>query len=128
MKVRCIDDGGYDCLTVGRTYVVEKETDDFYYLLGVQNETGSQQGAWFKDRFEVVESKRQQDDPFVGKTILRVNKSSVNVMKFYFTDGTGVELWSECGSGAFSIPYHEVKKFTYKLRKCGRIGKVTYTP
>lgn len=120
MKVRCIDDGGWSELEVGKIYHVEEETDEFYRL--------ADGGGWFKERFEIVPEPRRKDDPFTGKTILRMNKSSVNVMKFYFTDGTGVELWAECSSVGYAIPYHEVKKFTYKLRKCGRIGKVTYTP
>lgn len=123
MKVRCIDDGGWSILRVGKIYVVERETDEFYYLAGLEYE-----GGWFKERFEIVESKRKSNESFAGKTILRVNKNSVNVMKFYFTDGTGVELWAECGSRDFDVPFHEVKKFTYKLRPCGRIGKITYLP
>lgn len=122
MKVRCIDDGGWSILTAGKIYEIADESGGFYYLKGFD-------GGWLKERFEIVPEPKRKNDPFAGKTILRVNKNSVNVMKFYFTDGTGVELWVECSSSRlFSIPFHEVKKFTYKLRKCGRIGKVTYLP
>lgn len=121
MKVRCIEADPIGTLQNGKTYTVERESESFYWLTGL-----ARHGGWYKDRFEVVGNK--SNDPFAGKTILRVNSRSVNVKKFYFTDGTGVELWTECGSGSFAIPFFEVKKFTYKLRPCGRIGKVTYFP
>lgn len=70
MKVRCIDDGGWSCLETGRVYDVLSETPEFYHLAGVQNGTG----AWFKEQFEIVGPKRKSNDPFAGKTILRVNK------------------------------------------------------
>lgn len=113
MKVRCIDAGGYSRLTAGRVYLVEHGTVEFYHF---SDDKGHQSG--------VVQPKNF----FEGKTILRVNNRNTNVMKFYFTDGTGVELWVECGSGSFAVPFHEVKKFTYTLQKCGRIGKVHYLP
>jgi hypothetical protein len=33
---------------------------------------------------------------FEGKTIKMIDTGSCNVWKFYFTDGTTIELWSEC--------------------------------
>jgi hypothetical protein len=38
--------------------------------------------------------KIKQDD-FVGKTITAVDNSAVNVLKFKFSDGTELQLWSE---------------------------------
>lgn len=32
---------------------------------------------------------------FAGKTISTIDNSSSNVIRFYFTDGTTVELWTE---------------------------------
>lgn len=43
-----------------------------------------------------------------GKTVSRVEYDSVNVIRLWFTDGTNVEIWAECGSGDFAIPRFEI--------------------
>lgn len=47
-------------------------------------------------------------DKMVGKTIDRIDDSCVNVLRFYFTDGTDIEIYAECGSGPSSIPFFYV--------------------
>jgi hypothetical protein len=119
VRVKCIEPDPIGLLELGKKYIVNRETDDYYYLHGLNPE-----GGWDKSRFQLV----KETNPLVGKTIYYLDEMSVNVKNFYFTDGTGVELQAECGSDSFAIPFFEVKKFTYKLRSCGRIGKVTYLP
>jgi len=47
---------------------------------------------------------------FEGKTISHVEDDCVNAVTFYFTDGTFIEVYAECGTDRFSIPYFDVMK------------------
>lgn len=42
---------------------------------------------------------------FVGKTIKSINESAVNCKIIRFTDGSEVQIFSECGSSYTSIHY-----------------------
>lgn len=43
-------------------------------------------------------------DDFIGKTIARLDTSSSNVMRIWFTDGTYTEIWCEV-NGFGGIPF-----------------------
>ena len=43
----------------------------------------------------------------IGKTISKIEDNSVNCMVIHFTDGSSVELFVECGTGAFSVPFFD---------------------
>ncbi len=45
---------------------------------------------------------------FVGKTIVFVNDSSVNMVKITFSDGQVVEVYAECGSAPDSLPFLDI--------------------
>ena len=45
---------------------------------------------------------------FYGKTIKSIDTSTSNVWIFHFTDGTSCEVWAECGSSQFDLPFLEV--------------------
>lgn len=46
----------------------------------------------------------------VGKTIKSIDDSAENCVKIKFTDGAEVEVFAECGSGSFAIPFFEIYK------------------
>lgn len=48
------------------------------------------------------------NEKFQSKTIAKVETTCVNVWVFWFTDGTKQEVYAECGSGGFAIPYLEL--------------------
>jgi hypothetical protein len=60
-------------------------------------------------------SRKLKKSDIVGKTVSSINARAVNMIKIYFTDGTNVELWAECGSGQYSIPVIEVDPNGSKL-------------
>lgn len=41
----------------------------------------------------------------VGKTIKSIDEGAVNCVIIEFTDGEKVEVYAECGSGPFAIPF-----------------------
>lgn len=43
-----------------------------------------------------------------GKTVFNVDYSSVNTIRISFTDGSYVDVWAECGSGPFDIPFFDI--------------------
>lgn len=49
-----------------------------------------------------------QFQQFIGKTIKSIDESCVNCVKIEFTDGTKTEVYTECGSYKYDIPYFVV--------------------
>lgn len=46
----------------------------------------------------------------VGKTIVGVDDSCSNVLKLKTADGEVYEIFAECNSGSYDIPYWEIYK------------------
>ena len=46
----------------------------------------------------------------VGKTIVGVDDTCVNVLKLKMADGTVFEIYAECGSNRYDFPYFEIYK------------------
>lgn len=50
-----------------------------------------------------------QFQQFVGKTIKSIDENAVNCVKIVFTDGAETQIFAECGSGPFDIPFFDVQ-------------------
>lgn len=44
----------------------------------------------------------------VGKKLVKVEDDATNCMVLVFEDGTKFEIFAECGSGDFSIPFFDI--------------------
>lgn len=44
----------------------------------------------------------------VGKKLVKVEDYATNYMVLVFEDGTKFEIFAECGSGDFSIPFFDI--------------------
>ena len=44
---------------------------------------------------------------FTGKTIAKVDDDSQNAVVFHFTDGTQCQVFAECGSNGYDIPFFD---------------------
>ena len=48
----------------------------------------------------------------IGKTIQSIDTSSQNMFRVIFTDGTGYDVFAECGTSDYSIPFFDVHDVT----------------
>jgi len=69
-KVKCINNGKFNFITVGKVYNIEKETRDFYFI---SNDSSSRK-RYGKSHFELVESKKKTENK-VGKPAVKREKT-----------------------------------------------------